>query len=173
MPGMKPPVGYEEVQRFYGWRDAYIHDLDTWGGQMVLVPPPAGCVFYYDADADGDLEPGERSRGVRVHPLLRDEVATCFQLVQDAGLWHFLASQAGGYTFRMQRGSTSKLSMHCFGAAVDFDPFHNKFKAPPELTALGTQPGLGVVRIFEARGWTWGGRWGRPDAMHFQFATGV
>lgn len=71
----------------------------------------------------------------------------------------------GGYNFRLMRGS-SKLSMHSYGCALDL---------APELNWLGRTwaPGLGmmpekVVKIFAEEGINWGGKWGRPDAMHFE-----
>lgn len=168
---LEMPFGYAEICKFYGWEDRYLKDLSQWEAQMVVVPAPPGFHFYYDKNADGDQDTGEASKGPRVHAKIADELRVCLQLIADAGLWHFVSSQAGGYTFRTQRGST-KLSMHAFGAAVDFDPVRNPFKRPSELTALGTEPGLEVVRIFESRGWVWGGRWSRPDGMHLQAGGG-
>src|SRR6185503_4660147 len=156
---MEAPFGEEAIKQFYGWEPRFATKLELWAAHMVVVPPPAGCTFYYDANANGIEDAHERARGIRVHAVLEQEVRVCFQLIADAGLWHFVNSEAGGYNFRQQRGS-DKLSMHSLGAAIDFDPLRNPFKAPPERTALGTEPGMGVVRIFEARGWTWGGRWG-------------
>ncbi len=72
----------------------------------------------------------------------------------------------GSFVVRSIRGGKS-WSTHAFGLAVDFDARRNP---------LGTRKGNftkdhPVVRIFEAHGWTWGGRWKRrPDPMHFQAA---
>ena len=80
----------------------------------------------------------------------------------------------GSFAFRTMRGS-SRLSMHSWGCAVDFDPARN---------GLGDytpafQPDHAVVLAFKAEGWVWGGDWDgngrvsderRPDAMHFQAA---
>ncbi len=71
----------------------------------------------------------------------------------------------GGYNFRLMRGG-SRLSMHAYGCAVDFDPAMNGLgDTTPAMNRL-------VVAIFEKAGWTWGGRWsgGRCDGMHFQAA---
>lgn len=68
----------------------------------------------------------------------------------------------GCYNFRSVRGRGS-LSMHAYGAAVDFDSEHNPLGAthgrmPPE-----------VVAIFKAEGWRWGGTYtNRKDWMHFE-----
>lgn len=55
------------------------------------------------------------------------------------------------------------LSRHSYGCAVDFDPEQNKCGTP------GSIP-LWVVGIFESWGFTWGGRWKKPnDPMHFEW----
>lgn len=73
----------------------------------------------------------------------------------------------GSYNFRPKRGGTS-LSMHAYGAALDFDaadnPFHGMKHAFTEEDPL--------VQAFKSEGWIWGGDWspGSIDAMHFQAA---
>lgn len=169
---MKVPNGLQEIKEFYGWSDHYLFDLPSWEALMIVVPPPKGREFYFDKNADGDRDPGEGARGLRVHPRIAEELNVCLHRVSAADLWGFVECVAGGYRFRMQKGSFVKLSMHAFGAAVDFDAIHNGLGVKPELTRMGSKRGLEVVRIFEERGWTWGGRFSRPDAMHMQFGSG-
>lgn len=78
----------------------------------------------------------------------------------------------GGYEFRAMRGA-SRLSVHAYGAAVDWDPLRN---------AMGDQtPNFAnipeVRQAFAAEGWRWGGDWDgdgltsderRADGMHWQ-----
>lgn len=168
---MDAPFGESAIRKFYGWEDRFAFNQAALESMMVVVPAPLGQHFYYDANANGVEDANEKARGIRVHAKLEQELRVCLQLIVDAGLWHFVSAEAGGYNFRQQRGS-DKLSMHSLGAAIDFDPVRNPFKRPAELCALGTEPGLGVVRIFEARGWSWGGRWSRPDSMHVNFGGG-
>jgi hypothetical protein len=56
-------------------------------------------------------------------------------------------------------------SLHSWGAAVDFRI---------DTCQLGTEGDmpLAIVEVFEASGWTWGGRWKRLDPCHFQAASG-
>jgi hypothetical protein len=88
----------------------------------------------------------------------------------DAAVLRLLASErvdhyGGCYAYRLKRG-IDQVSVHSFGAAIDLDPERNGLgDTTPEM------PGW-VVAIFEAHGWVWGGRWSRPDGMHFQRATG-
>jgi len=73
----------------------------------------------------------------------------------------------GTYNCRMIRGSTSVWSHHAWATAVDFDPAQNCLGCPTAGTELGKEPEF--VRAFEAFGFVWGGRWSRPDAMHFEY----
>lgn len=72
----------------------------------------------------------------------------------------------GCFNFRRKRGLAG-LSTHAYGAAIDLDPDRNGLGVEWKK-GKGMMPEE-VVAIFEAHGWTWGGRWKtRPDPMHFQ-----
>lgn len=74
--------------------------------------------------------------------------------------------QYGGLTnVRMMRGSTSKISRHSFGIAIDIDPVENSFRTPWPDRA--TMP-IAAIRFFEEEGWTSFARVRGFDAMHFQ-----
>lgn len=76
-----------------------------------------------------------------------------------------LLGSAGMLCVRFVRGSTSAISNHSWGTAID-------------LTVAGVldAPGNGRVQralaliapIFNRHGWFWGGTFGREDAMHFE-----
>lgn len=74
----------------------------------------------------------------------------------------------GGYTFRTMRGG-ERLSVHAYGAALDIAPAVN-WLGRHWAEGLGMMP-IKVVEIFAARGLRWGGKWQRPDAMHFEATT--
>lgn len=73
------------------------------------------------------------------------------------------------------------LSMHAFGAAIDFDLPDNLGRYwqwsgcrsgqpchyPPEL--LRDDRLNAIVQIFEAKGFIWGGKWSHYDSLHFEF----
>jgi hypothetical protein len=72
----------------------------------------------------------------------------------------------GCYCFRRARGLDIP-SVHSWGAAIDLDPGRNEMGKKWEKNK-GMMP-MEVVELFEAEGWSWGGRWKtRPDAMHFE-----
>lgn len=67
-----------------------------------------------------------------------------------------------GYSNRPIRGS-KRPSNHSWGLAIDIDaqnyPMGQRKKKPPQW----------VIDTFRRFGFTWGGQWGRPDPMHFEF----
>jgi D-alanyl-D-alanine carboxypeptidase len=72
---------------------------------------------------------------------------------------------AGAYNFRLMRGGT-KLSMHSWACAVDFDSARNAFgDTTPNFATIPA-----VLDAFASEGWTWGGQWKKPDGMHWQAA---
>jgi hypothetical protein len=69
---------------------------------------------------------------------------------------------AGCYNARMvMRRPSGGISHHAWGAAVDINSLTNPYGAPPR------QPKV-LVRVMTRHGFTWGGRWGIPDGMHFE-----
>lgn len=166
---------------------------------MMTVWPPQSAqamnAFYGDPDVNHDGRADAtwmKANLVRIKPPYRmswswgGEVATltvhkrCAESLLRAldGVARRLGSQeaierarmhlcGGAYNFRLQRGGSS-LSIHSWGAAIDIDPERNRLGRSYAPT-LGMMP-MAVVEIFVAEGWEWGGRWSRPDAMHFQAA---
>lgn len=72
---------------------------------------------------------------------------------------------AGSLCVRFIRGSTTNVSNHSFGTAVDLN-------IDGVLDTLGdgrTQLGLTIMSdFFNADGWVWGAAYGREDSMHFE-----
>ncbi len=160
-PGNHEPLSWQSIVRA------------EWESRMVIVPPPPRVGFYFDRNANARQDPGEISRGIRVHPLIADHLAAALLEIRDADLWRFVASCAGGYNYRVMTGATDgRVSMHALGLAIDFDPKRNARGVPARKTALGSEPGLGVVRIFRRHGFTSGIGFPTPDAMHEQFGSG-
>lgn len=100
------------------------------------------------------------------HRLMLPQLGAALAAVQEAGLAGAirLRDYGGCYNPRfIDRDPSKPLSMHAFGLAIDFNTTTN---------ALGTRGDLHpeVVAIFERWGFEWGGRWARPDPMHFELA---
>lgn len=156
------PDGWKGVFALYGDPSLLLRDDGTvsplWEARMVVVPFPAPLPLGWDLT--------KLARGARVHQVVSAEVDEVFDALARADLWRRLRTYDGGYAWRTQRGSTKKPSLHSFGAALDFDADTNR---------MGTRGDMDprVVEVFEGHGWTWGGRFKRPDPMHVQFARGV
>ena len=129
---------------------------------LVLVTVPYSMVLAWDAS--------KPVKSILIHKKCANSLATVLKAIlaeygsqealEDAGLDLF----GGSFAYRRIEGS-HRLSTHSWGAAIDLDPEHN---------AMGSHKWRmlqDVVNIFDAQGWTWGGRWKiRPDPMHFQAA---
>lgn len=74
---------------------------------------------------------------------------------------------SGSFNYRPKRGMSS-LSMHAYGAAIDWDAPENQQHSAKHFF---TEASLMVVK-FKAEGWIWGGNWAAEsiDAMHVQAA---
>ncbi len=77
--------------------------------------------------------------------------------------WETVGDFGGCYAWRMQRGSRTHLSKHCWGLAIDLDVSDNPQGAQPDIHPA-------VIAAFEAQGFYWGGNFkgARVDGMHFE-----
>lgn len=79
-------------------------------------------------------------------------------------------SHAGMLVCRYQRNSTTKISNHSWGTAIDL-------KIAGELDDRGdgrTQYGLTLIApIFHRYGWYWGATFPTEDSMHFEASRGL
>jgi peptidoglycan hydrolase-like protein with peptidoglycan-binding domain len=121
----------------------------------------------------------DRMTTVRFHPgtsLLVDrstaEAWEAFSAVMAAHDYRFRESAGGTYNCR-KIGGTSRYSMHAYGLAVDLNPSRNPFALPLRTD----QPAAfrrDVEKIITRSGrqvFQWGGRWSKPDAMHWQIGA--
>lgn len=101
---------------------------------------------------------------VTCHRLLYPQLYRAMEEISSRGLSHLVdAAQYGGcYVPRfIDRNPDKPLSMHAFGLAFDINVSTNH---------LGTRGDMDprIVEIIERWGFVWGGRWERPDPMHFE-----
>lgn len=99
---------------------------------------------------------------VTCHRLLLPQLHAALSDVATEGLSESIYQYGGCYVPRfIDRDPSKPLSMHAFGLAIDVNTPSNQ---------LGTRGDMdpAVVEIFERWGFVWGGRWSRPDPMHFE-----
>jgi hypothetical protein len=165
-----PADKYQALIAFYGDPDANndaVADTAWESANLIAVDCPWTLKLAWDLS--------KSTRKMRVHKKCAESLSGVLGVI-----WtHYGRSQAnieaarmhlygGGYMFRRARG-LSRLSTHAFGAAIDLDPSNNGLgKAWKANSGMMPQP---VIDAFQQAGWTWGGKWSRPDAMHFQAAT--
>jgi hypothetical protein len=83
----------------------------------------------------------------------------------------YLKPSAGTYNCRAIAGSSAR-SMHAYAAAIDVNTAWSDYWrwAPhPAEPAWKNRIPVEIVRIFERRGFIWGGTWYHFDTMHFEY----
>lgn len=162
-PQIMPPRGLQEIVSSFGDIFDFLHadgSLDPrWESEMltrITLPFPLPLSW------NPDLMVGQ----LRCHKLLADVFSQVFSEIEQQGLAGRVHSLGGCFSFRTQRAG-AKMSTHAWGIAIDLDTANNA-----QGTAGAMDPG--IIAIFRAAGFTWGGDWmgKRRDPMHFQFCSG-
>lgn len=156
------------MSSFYGNPDTN-HDGQAdaaWeAANLVSIKSPYRMVLAWDVSRTVST--------IRVHKKCADSLLRVLTAIKahygtqeaiDAARMHLYG---GCYNFRLMRGGSS-LSIHSWGAAIDLDPERNGLGVKYN-SAKGMMPAP-VIAAFAAEGWVWGGKWSRPDGMHFQAA---
>ncbi len=160
---LQPPHGIEQIIANFGNIFEYVRkdgSLDPrWAAEfLVHIALPLPLVLSWDhATSVGQMT---------CHKKLADVFADVFGKLEAGGLQEKIKTFGGCFSFRQQRTS-SKLSAHAWGIAVDLNPETNVQGTAGDMDAQ-------VAEIFCAAGFEWGGEWaGRVrDPMHFQFCSG-
>lgn len=101
---------------------------------------------------------------VRCHVEMMAPLAAVLREMADLGLGDLVDPEDFGGCWvprHIDWDPTMPLSMHAWGLALDLGVSQNPLGAEPTLDPR-------IVEVFEAKGFEWGGRWSRPDGMHFQ-----
>ena len=113
---------------------------------------------------------GKRISGISIHRKCAESLSRVLQAIWTAsGHNQAVIEQwgmdkfGGSFSYRLMRG-INRLSMHAYGCAVDFDVERNGLGDPTPHFANCPL----VLDAFAQEGWVWGGRWRRPDGMHFR-----
>lgn len=161
-PRLVPPHGITEVERAFGRIRDYIRDDGTlmaaWEEQNIArIKLPVPTLYAF----------GGYVTRITVHRQLASIAGEMYEEIFKLGLWPKLGPYGGGFVFRANRNSSSRISLHAWGIAHDWDPegFPNgsTAKRNPELHAVMTKYGFVLGEDFH----------GTPDPMHCQFASGV
>jgi hypothetical protein len=168
---------------------------DATGGDVDVVNPPAPAVsderrtegtpsgdiegFSYTSRSDGRITihgdwvernivrvPVPGMGTTQCHRVMVPQLYAAIEELIDRGLYdHLDPSQfAGCFVARhIDWRPDRPLSMHAWGLAIDFNARDNPLGATPTMDPR-------VVEVFERWGFDWGGRWSRPDGMHFELA---
>ena len=148
----------------------------------LTVPTPTYMVSTFGAPRDVLSENCDPMTNPRLAALLEDRqvgpvrvkmlkpamesLQTVFDNIKkaDPELYSRIQS-SGSLCVRLIRGSTTAVSNHSFGTALDVN-------IDGVLDTLGdgrTQLGLTILSdFFNAEGWVWGAAYGREDSMHFE-----
>jgi hypothetical protein len=111
-------------------------------------------------DVPSELEIGVIPRRIYCNKDLVEPLSKAFKALIETGNVTELKTWDGCFNIRTIRGS-STMSLHSWGVAVDLNAFENGLGKIPRLSD-------GFVLCFTQNGFDWGGRFGRPDGMHFQ-----
>ena len=85
----------------------------------------------------------------------------------------YLSPSEGTYACRVIAG-TARTSTHGYGIAIDISTKHAHYwrwakEGPTGAIAYRNEIPMEIVRIFEAHGFIWGGKWHHYDTMHFEY----
>lgn len=180
---MSTPDGYSQIIATFGNPSNADGSLNhAWyHASIVTVAPPAGWRLYYQAGAN-TLTP---VNGISMHYLLKDVYLQVMQSIWAYAVQQIGGSPAddavrnwlhalrlditgGGFNYRPSTGDPTKLSLHSYGIAIDWDPLHNPHKKP----MVQSLPNW-WYDLWSQKGWSDGRHFNTPDPMHVQFATGA
>jgi hypothetical protein len=129
-------------------------------------------VAWPAASASGSVRFTTINGAAKALAAVRDEIAS---LGPEAV--RFVSRPNGTFNWRPIAG-TQRMSMHSFGAAIDFDlpKGLSRYWRWDSKDARGYPKALlddatlgAVVCAFEKQGFIWGGKWGHYDTVHFEY----
>ena len=160
---LKTPHGIEQIIAGFGNIYEYVREdgsLDPrWAADyLTRITLPFPMVLSWDHATSVTQ--------MTCHRKLAGVFADVFAKIEAHGLQEKIKAFGGCFSFRQQR-TGSKLSAHAWGVAVDLNPETNVQGTAGDMDA-------GVIEIFRAAGFEWGGDWSAKvrDPMHFQFCSG-
>lgn len=111
-------------------------------------------------DVPAELELGVIPKRVYCNRDMVLPLTNAFKNIINRNLVHELKTWDGCFNIRNKRMGVS-LSLHSWGIAIDINAAWNRMGKKPTMSKE-------LVACFEDAGFEWGGRWAKPDGMHFQ-----
>jgi len=148
-----PPNGLAQIKIVYG-------DIQVRNGQVVTPGWESDNMETY---REPWMPKGRLYVNKRVWSSLKEAIEACLALNDG-----YVIRTIGCFAPRVKRVN-GELSTHSWGIAIDLNADTNPLSLDGVLRR--DIPDAWVAE-FEKRGWTWGGRWKKPDAMHFQYCSG-
>ena len=149
----------------------YSSDNSIHQGQLVI-----------DRDLEKDIE-AVFELALQQHVPIHSVIPISDKRFRKDGRWDddrsMEANNTSAFNYRSITGSSSRLSKHAYGRAIDINPFQNPYikggtilpngaKYDPNVDGTLT-PDQPVVRAFLRLGWEWGGNWTScKDYQHFE-----
>jgi hypothetical protein len=139
----------------------------------VPTPEGAGLVsiklpypFLYD---------GKPVRTMRCHNMVADAFLNVFNdILKHYGIDKInelgINKYGGCFNYRLMRGSSTKLSRHSWGVAIDLDPQRNLLKETSRTARFARPEYKPMIDIFYKHGFLSLGREKNYDWMHFEIA---
>lgn len=151
------PWGLEEIYEAYG--DPEAPGFHEQLGKLTLP-------FYMLLSWDEERAVTSVLMHKKIVPAVQDALQEVLDLLGEDKLHELGWDRYGGVLARRSKKGSKELSTHAWGIAIDLNPHLGPFgKRCPEYPMV-------FVEAFERRNFIWGGRWRRPDCMHFQACGG-
>ena len=162
-PGLAAPKGLDAIKATFGDIEKFIGSdgglNPQWEQQFIgraTLPFPIPLSWALT----------QKVTRFQCHTKLSGVFEAVFKEIQGRGLQSKVKTFGGCYAYRPKRTST-KLSTHSWGIAIDLNPLTNEQGTSGDMAP-------GVIEVFKGFGFTWGGDWSgkSKDPMHFQFCSG-
>jgi len=122
--------------------------------------PPETEKWMVLFDVPSDMELGAIPKRIYCNRYMVEPLRRAFKNVIDRKLVDQLKTWDGCFQIRKKRGALSQ-SLHSWGMAIDINAAWNAFGSKPTMSKE-------LVACFTDAGLEWGGKWSKPDGMHFQ-----
>ena len=197
----RPYQFYKYPAELPPWREATPEEAEmylSWTNQTIIYSRSVaflGVLWRASTRKETEkqiVEINFLGKTTRVHKVIQPKLAIIEEQIQEAAktdktiqAWIEKLAPVGGYYWRVIAKTKSR-SYHSFGLAIDLLPESLDDKESYWLWASQERddwwnvpyseryhPPEKVIKIFEAYGFVWGGKWDMFDTMHFEYRPEV